>query len=86
MAEILEEKLDRILEELRFIRDKLTNEKAPDSDTLTAEKAANYLQISRVHLYRLKKQKKIKPIQRGRYGKILFQREELNRYLKSIEI
>ena len=85
MAEI-EQKLDLILTELRELRNRVDNlprEDLPENFLLS--EAASYLKLSRSHIYDLIRQKKLFPMQRKKYGKISFTKEELIRYQKSIE-
>lgn len=53
----------------------------PESPYLTVTEAAAYLKTTRHGIYSLNKRNKIKPMP-GRPGRLLFTREDLDRYLK----
>ena len=59
---------------------KAVQTKSIESPYLTAEEAATYLRTTIQGIYSLVKRRKVRPMP-GRPGRLLFTREELDRYL-----
>jgi len=85
----MQEELKTICQQLKMINDKMDlliqaneNRTEGNNKTLNAEQAAEYLHLSLSRIYCLVCDGKLKPLQRKKYGRILFTKEGLNEYLQ----
>lgn len=80
--EILHARIDRIESLLQQILD---SRKKESQQLLSTQEAADFLNLSRARIYQLIYQKTIQPLQKLKRGRILFEVNELNRYLQKRE-
>ncbi len=78
----IEEKIDLLIREVITLKKRLDSlSHQPRDKPLPIVSAAEYLNLSVSRIYGLIYSGLLKPIQRGKKGRILFSLEELNRYL-----
>lgn len=80
----IEEKIDLLIREVITLKKRLDSfSHQPRDKPIPISTAAQYLNLSVSRLYGLIYSGLLKPIQRGKKGRILFSLEELNRYLNN---
>lgn len=82
--ESIERKLDKLLNEVAYIKSKLCNySHMPRDRLLSIEQAAEYLKLSVSTIYKMVYAGKITTIQRSNKSRLLFTMDELDLFLRN---